>query len=50
MTPMQLTQYAITLFFALNALMAWSKRRHRPARTYRASLAVYLHSCSGSRA
>lgn len=50
MTPMQHTLYTITLFLALNALWLWSKRRNRAARRYRASLAVYLHSCGASRA
>lgn len=50
MTPMQQTLYTITLFLALNALRLWTKRRNRPARRYRASLALYLHSAIASRA
>lgn len=42
MTPNEHSIYTISLFFALNALLLWSNRRHRVARQYRARVAADL--------
>ena len=41
-TPNEHSIYTISLFFALNALLLWSNRRHRVARQYRARVAADL--------
>jgi len=39
LTPESNTLYSLSLFFALVALMLWSKRRHRAARQFRRGVA-----------
>ena len=42
MTPQAHSLYTVTLFLALHALLLWSRRRHRVARSYRAQVAASL--------
>lgn len=49
MTTTSLTVYTVSLFFALNSLLLWSKRRYRVARNYRARLAADLVAGEESR-
>jgi hypothetical protein len=42
MLPEAQTLFPVTLFLALSSLLAWSNRRHRISRHYRATVAAAL--------